>query len=131
MLKTFETTILIFFLWAAPLCADQGIDPVAMSDRETGEHIEMMLQNRSSIAAGSVGVSRLLSHEEIFYLYQQRKFLPIWLNGLQLKAEAQMLLEHLRNAGMHGLCGNDWIDRALGLASSLSDDTDRSESLDV
>jgi murein L,D-transpeptidase YcbB/YkuD len=109
MLKTLEITIFIVFLWVAPLYADQGVDPVAMSDRETGEHIEMMLQNRSSIAAGSVGVFRLLSHEEIFNLYQQRKFLPIWLDGLQLKAEAQMLLENLRNAGMHGLCGNDYL----------------------
>ena len=69
----------------------------------------MLLQSHTTSSAVLVGVSRLLSHEEIFNLYQQRKFLPIWLDGWQLKPEAQTLLDYLSNAGTHGLCSDDYL----------------------
>ncbi|MDH3454067.1 MAG: L,D-transpeptidase family protein [Desulfuromonadales bacterium] len=99
----------MLLLWAAPLDAGQVSSIVALLDRETGGHIEVLLQSRGSAPAVLVGVSRLLSHEEIFKLYQQREFLPVWLDGWQLKDEAQTLLDNLRNAGAQGLCGNDYL----------------------
>jgi murein L,D-transpeptidase YcbB/YkuD len=108
-LKVLKTTIIILFLWVAPLYAGQVSSIVALFDEETGEHIEMLLQSHTTSSAVLVGVSRLLSHEEIFNLYQQRKFLPIWLDGWQLKPEAQTLLDYLSNAGTHGLCSDDYL----------------------
>ena len=107
-MKVLKTTIIILFLWVAPLHAGQVSSIIALFDEETGEHIEMLLESNTPSAV-LVGVSRLLSHEEIFNLYQQRKFLPIWLDGWQLKPEAQTLLDYLRNAGTHGLCSDDYL----------------------
>lgn len=80
-----------------------------MFDEETGQHIEMLLQSHANTPTVLAGVSRLLSHEEIFNLYQQRTFLPIWFDGWQLKPEAQTLLDNLSNAVTHGLCSNDYL----------------------
>ncbi|MBW2690170.1 MAG: L,D-transpeptidase family protein [Deltaproteobacteria bacterium] len=109
MFKVLMTIIIFFLLWASPVCASQVSSVIALFDKETSERIEVILDSRGSSAAPSVGVTRLLSHEQIFNLYQQRLFLPIWFDGWQLKPEARGLLENLRNAGMHGLCSNDYL----------------------
>lgn len=109
MFKMLKTTIVILFLCVTPVYASQMSSVVALFDHETSEHIEVLLGSRDSSSAPLVGISGLLSHEQIFRLYRQREFLPIWLDGWQLKPEAQTLLENLRNAGAHGLCGNDYL----------------------
>ena len=108
MCKTLQT-LLALMLWLTPVCADQLSSAVALLDQETGGRIEVLLQRNDSFATSLVGVSRLFSHAEIFNLYQQRDFLPIWMDGWQLMPEAQILLDHLRSAGEHGLCGNDYF----------------------
>lgn len=109
MFKVLMTIIIFFLLWANSVCASPVSSFIALFDKESSERIEVILEGRGSSAAPSVGVTRLLSHEQIFNLYQQRGFLPIWFDGWQLKPEAWVLLENLRNAGMHGLCGNDYL----------------------
>ena len=85
MLTVLKTTIIILLLWAAPLCAGQVSSVVALFGKETAEHIETLLQSRATSPAALVGIARFLSHEDMFNLYQQREFLPIWLDGWQLK----------------------------------------------
>ncbi len=97
--KLLITAIIILLLWIAPSSAGQVSDVAAPLDQETGARIETLLQSRSASTLPLIGVSRLFSHEQILDLYNQRDFLPIWIEGLQLKAEAQLLLEALRNAG--------------------------------
>jgi murein L,D-transpeptidase YcbB/YkuD len=109
MLKVLKTTIIILFLWTAPLQAEQMFSIVALFDRDTSKHIEELLQSRGTKSPVLVGIPKLLSHEEILNLYRQREFLPIWFNGWQLKPEAQTLMDSLRNAGTHGLCGEDYL----------------------
>jgi murein L,D-transpeptidase YcbB/YkuD len=109
MLMVLKTTIIILLLWVAPLCAGQVSSVVALFGKETAEHIETSLQGRATSPAALVGIARFLSHEDMFNLYQQREFLPVWLDGWQLKEEALTLLDTLRNAGAHGLCGNDYL----------------------
>jgi murein L,D-transpeptidase YcbB/YkuD len=76
---------------------------------ETSEQIELLLENRNASPTALVSVSRLLSHKQIASLYQQRAYQPVWFDGWKLRLEAQALLEYLRNAGSHGLCGNDYL----------------------
>lgn len=109
MANLLMTIIVVLLLWATPLFAGQVAGVTALLDQETGERIEELLHARSITTAPLVGVSRLFSHELILDLYRQRDFLPIWVDGWQLKPDAEVLLEHLRNAGAHGLCGNDYL----------------------
>ena len=109
MFRLFKTTIIVLSLWVVSVYASQGSSVVALLDYETSESIEILLESRDSSSASLVGVLRLLSHEQIFNLYSQREFLPIWIDGWQLKPEVQTLLESLRNAGSHGLCSNDYL----------------------
>jgi murein L,D-transpeptidase YcbB/YkuD len=109
MFKVLKILVVLILFWVAPVSASQASSVVALFDKETSTRIEGLLQNHDISPAELVGVSRLFSHEEIFKLYQQRDFLPIWIDGWQLRPEAQKLLENLRSAGEHGLCGNDYL----------------------
>ncbi len=103
-----KTTIFLFvFVLTFSVSHASGIN--ALFDQETKERIEHLLDNKSSSTPPLVSVSRLLSHEQIVSLYQQREFRPVWFDGWKLKLEAQTLLEYLRNAGLHGLCGDDYL----------------------
>lgn len=114
IVRVLKVTIITLFLWVLPAFSGQISSVVALLDQETSESIEMMLERRVSSSASQVGVSRLLSHEQLFNLYSQREFLPVWIDGWQLKPEVQTLLENLRNAGSHGLCSNDYLLAELG-----------------
>ena len=109
MFRLFKTIIVVLSLWVVPVYAGPAPSVVVSLNHETSERIEILLESRDSSSAPLVGVSRVLSHEQLFNLYSQREFLPIWINGWQLKPEAQTLLESLRNAGSHGLCSNDYL----------------------
>ena len=109
MFKVLKTIIVVLCFWVAPVCAGQASSIVALFDQETSARIEMLLQSRDAESVPLVGVSRLFTHEDIFKLYQQRGFLPIWIDGWQLRPAAQTLLDNLRSAGEHGLCGNDYL----------------------
>ncbi len=109
MTKLLKTTITLLCLWVTPVCADELSSVDALFDQETSEQIEALLESRETTSVSQVGVSRLLSHEQIFTLYSQREFLPIWLDGWELKPEVAELLESLRSADAHGLCGSDYL----------------------
>jgi len=109
MFKVLKMIIVFLCFWGAPVCAGQTSSVVALFDQETSARIELLLQNRDSESVPLISVSRLFTHEEIFTLYQQRDFLPIWIDGWQLRPEAETLLDNLRSAGEHGLCSNDYL----------------------
>jgi murein L,D-transpeptidase YcbB/YkuD len=107
MLRDFCKTVVFLLFVAAPVCADQASEVTALLDHETGAHIEALLEHTAS-APLVTDAARPLLHEQLFTLYRQRGFLPIWIDGGQLKPEAETLMETLRNAGAHGLCGDDY-----------------------
>ncbi|TNF48402.1 MAG: peptidoglycan-binding protein [Deltaproteobacteria bacterium] len=108
MLKMLLPMIFVF-LWALPTVAGQvsGID--ALFDNENREQIQLLLEDRNSSPTSLVSVSRLLSHDQIAKLYEQREYQPVWFDGWRLSPEARTLLEYLRNAGALGLCGNEYL----------------------
>ena len=109
MLRFFLTSVILFILMAGSASAGQVSGVVTLFNQETSEHIESLLSSRGSGVSPRIGVSRLLSHDQIFKLYQDRGFTPLWLDGWQLKPGSLVLLANLRDAGAHGLCGDDYL----------------------
>jgi murein L,D-transpeptidase YcbB/YkuD len=108
MLKILLSMIFIFS-WTLPTVAVQvsGID--AFFDNENKEQIQVLLEKRNSSPTSLVSVSRLLSHDQIAKLYEQREYQSVWFDGWRLRPDARTLLEYLRNAGALGLCGNEYL----------------------
>ncbi|MEN8687984.1 MAG: L,D-transpeptidase family protein [Desulfuromonadales bacterium] len=102
-------TVVVFFLSGGSPSAGQVSGVVALLNQETSQQIERLLSSRESGPSPIIGVARLLAHDQIFNLYNKRGFTPLWLDGWQLKPGAFTLLENLRNAGAHGLCGDDYL----------------------
>ena len=109
MYRLLLVTAVIFVLLGGSAGAGQVSAVVALLNQETGEQIERLLSSRESGISPVIGVSRLLSHDQIFKLYHERDFAPLWLDGWQLKPGALTMLANLRNAGAHGLCGDDYL----------------------
>ena len=101
--------IILATLLAAPASAGEETNVISLFDRETGVRIEALLVGRDTQVGPFIGAARVLSHEQMFEFYQQREFLPIWIDGWYLKPAAHTLLETLRNAGAHGLCSSDYL----------------------
>ncbi len=102
-------TVVVFFLSGGSSSAGQVSGVVALLNQETSQQIERLLSSRESGPSPIIGVARLLAHDQIFNLYHKRGFAPLWLDGWQLKPGSFTLLENLRNAGAHGLCGDDYL----------------------
>jgi murein L,D-transpeptidase YcbB/YkuD len=102
-------TVVVFFLSGGSSSAGQVSGVVALLNQETSQQIERLLSSRESGPSPIIGVARLLAHDQIFNLYHKRGFTPLWLDGWQLKPGSFTLLENLRNAGAHGLCGDDYL----------------------
>ena len=102
-------SMIFLLLWVLPAVAGQTSGVDALFNQETAEQIELLLENQASSPTSLISVSRLLSHEQIATLYQQREYQSVWFDGWRLRLEAQTLLEYLRNAGSLGLCGDDYL----------------------
>ena len=109
MLRFFLASVILFILLGGSASAGQVSGVVTLFNQETSKHIESLLSSRGSGVSPIIGVSRLLSHDQIFKLYQEREFVPLWLDGWQLKPGSLVLLANLRDAGAHGLCGDDYL----------------------
>ncbi len=109
MFRFFLTSVILFVLMGSSASAGQVSGVVTLFNQETSEHIERLLSSRNPGVSPITGVSRLLSHDQIFKLYQDREFSPLWLDGWQLKPGSSVLLTNLRDAGAHGLCGDDYL----------------------
>lgn len=108
-MKVLIRIFLLASLWAAPVAADAAPGVTALFDMETSARIEALLTSRFIQGGPFIGAARVLSHDQLLVLYQQRAFQPVWIDGWQLKPEAETLLEALRNAGAHGLCSSDYL----------------------
>ena len=102
-------TVVVFILSGGSPSAGQVSGVVALLNQETSQQIERLLSTRESGPSPIIGVARLLAHDQIFNLYNKRGFAPLWLDGWQLKPGSFTVLENLRNAGAHGLCGDDYL----------------------
>ena len=102
-------TVAVFILLGGSPSAGQVSGVVALLNEETSVQIERLLSSRETGVSPIIGVARLLSHDQIFKLYHGRDFVPLWFDGWQLKPGALTMLENLRNAGAHGLCGDDYL----------------------
>ena len=102
-------SIIFLVLWALPSFADQTPGFDALFEQENSEQIKILLENRKLSPTPLVSISRLLSHDQIARLYEQREYRSIWFDGWRLTEESQTLLEYLRNAGALGLCGNEYL----------------------
>lgn len=109
MLKWLLVLVVLLLFQVSPASSAPVSAVVAFLNQETGASIQSMLATRTSLSAPLQGVASLFSHEQITNLYQRRNFRPVWFDGWQLTTEAQVLLDHLRNAGSHGLCGNEYL----------------------
>ena len=109
MYRFLLTSAVVFIFLGVSPSAGQVSGVVALLNQETGEQIERLLSSRESGVSPIIGVSRLLSHDQILKLYQGRGFAPLWLDGWQLKPGSLVLLANLRDAGAHGLCGDDYL----------------------
>jgi murein L,D-transpeptidase YcbB/YkuD len=109
MYRLLFITVVVFFLSGGSSSAGQVSGVVALLNQETSQQIERLLSSRESGPSPIIGVARLLAHDQIFNLYNKRGFAPLWLDGWQLKPGSFTLLENLRNAGAHGLCGDDYL----------------------
>ena len=100
MYRFLITSAVVFMFLGGSPSAGQVSGVVALLNLETGEQIERLLSSRESGVSPIIGVSRLLSHDQILKLYQGRGFTPLWLDGWQLKPGSLVLLANLRDAGL-------------------------------
>ena len=122
MARFLLSSVILSVLLGGPSGATQVSGVVDLFNRETSNYIESLLNSRESGASPIIGVSRLLAHEQIFGLYHKRDFSPLWLEGWQLRPGASVLLANLRDAGAHGLCGDDYhsgVDYLPGTPASI------------
>lgn len=101
--------VILFVILGGARSSAQVSGVVGLFNEETGAHIERVLDGLASGVSPIIGVARLLSHDEIVRLYEERGFSPLWLDGWQLKPGAAVLLANLRDAGAHGLCSDDYL----------------------
>jgi len=106
MLKVLLIIITLSGLWLPTAFASSV---TALFDEETSAQIAALLASRSAAVVPVIGVTHLLSHDQLAELYEKRDFQPVWMHGWQLKNDAQVLMNQLRGAGLHGLCGNDYL----------------------
>ena len=110
-------TIRILTIWAAvclavltclvPVRAEEVVDQ--QMTMQTAAIIADLLVARQPTSITRVGVGQLLTHESLVEFYRTRDFQPLWLNGSGLSPAALALIEHLRGASEHGLCGNSYL----------------------
>lgn len=116
---------MLSFLLSQPVAAQAfGVSDQEF-ERQTSERIAVLWQKGVDKALPLLGVSHLLVHEQIYVLYQQRFFRPVWMEGWRLKPEALVLLESLRRASDHGLCSQDYLLLELEGLSRIQADFER------
>ncbi len=86
----------------APLAATDGADA-------TGQWLAALVEGREKLPAGLVGSGGFAMAEEVGDLYRGREFRPLWQTSSGLRPSAYVLVERLRNAADHGLCGEDYL----------------------
>jgi len=96
-------------LWAGLTYAGEASGLNSFFNQETSRHIEAYIRDQSPHRSDPLDVSQFLSHEELSKLYRPGDLTPLWFDAWRLKPDAWVLLDFLRNAGAHGLCGNEYL----------------------
>jgi murein L,D-transpeptidase YcbB/YkuD len=98
--------MLLLFI-ATEACAVEHPDD--LFTRETASRIESLIEEQDGFPVSAIGVERLLTHESLLTFYRERDFLPLWQQGRQLSPSAEVMMEFLRGASEHGLCGDSYL----------------------
>ncbi|MHB8708656.1 MAG: L,D-transpeptidase scaffold domain-containing protein, partial [Desulfuromonadales bacterium] len=81
----------------------------AAAGEQAAPWLAALVEGRESLPAGLVGTGEFVMAEEVGDLYRARDFRPLWQNGSGLRPSAYLLIDRLRNAADHGLCGEDYL----------------------
>lgn len=81
----------------------------AAAGEQAASWLAALVEGRESLPAGLVGTGEFVMAEEVGDLYRARDFRPLWQNGSGLRPSAYLLIDRLRNAAAHGLCGEDYL----------------------
>ncbi|TLM65761.1 MAG: peptidoglycan-binding protein [Deltaproteobacteria bacterium] len=74
-----------------------------------GEWLAALVDGRETLPAGLVGPDGFVMSEEVGDLYRAREFRTLWQSNGSLRPSAYLLVDRLRNAAEHGLCGEDYL----------------------
>lgn len=76
---------------------------------EAAAWLAALVDGRENLPAGLVGDDEFVMAEEVGDLYRARGFRPLWQSSSGLRPSAYLLVDRLRNAADHGLCGEDYL----------------------
>lgn len=101
-------------LLALLLCLGGRVEALAAGEREidteqVSRWLTALVDGREKLPEGLVGPGGFVMSEEVADLYRPREFRPLWHTGHGLRPSAFLLIDRLRNATDHGLCGEDYL----------------------
>lgn len=86
------------------ICANGGV----ATGEQVAPWLAALVDGREKLPEGLVGPGGFVMSEEVGDLYRARDFRPLWQTTSGLRPSAQLLVDRLRNAADHGLCGEDY-----------------------
>lgn len=90
--------------WSGALAAGGAAD-----EAQTSDWLAALVDGREKLPAGLVGPGGFVMAEDVGDIYRARDFRPLWQTGSGLRSAAHLLVDRLRNAADHGLCGEDYL----------------------
>jgi murein L,D-transpeptidase YcbB/YkuD len=101
----FRLVLLLLALAAGP--APAVADVAALE--EVSSHLATLIETRAKLPADALDQPLVPILEEVADLYRARNFRPLWQGTSGLRIGALALVEQLRSAAEHGLCGEDYL----------------------
>lgn len=91
--------------WNGPAAASAGSTDMS----QTAQWLAALVEGREKLPEGLAGLGGFVMSEEVGDIYRQREFRPLWQTSGGLRPSAHKLIDRLRNAPEHGLCGEDYL----------------------
>ena len=102
--------ISVFFMFISILSSGSlASDIIGFFDRQTSQQLETILEARVITLKLDVPGNDPLIRHNVLEIVQSRNLKPLWFDGWQIKPQAEILVEHIRNAVAHGLCGDQYF----------------------
>ena len=76
---------------------------------QTAQWLATLVDGREKLPEGLVGPNGFVMAVEVGDLYRGRDFRPLWQTASGLRPSTYLLVDRLRNAADHGLCGEDYL----------------------
>jgi murein L,D-transpeptidase YcbB/YkuD len=101
------------YLWPAllvlALCLPGWGWALTDDEAQASDWLAAFVDGRETLPKGLVGPGGFVMAEEVGDLYRARDFRPLWQSGNGVRTAARLLIDRLRNAADHGLCGEDYL----------------------